>query len=160
VLSADEGDGAVGAAAVAAFGDFEIRVGLVLPFQQAAVAELGPGFAAQGLDEGIQLPGTEPAVYLGDEAGQFVGIPLGQAAKYQKPPNLSFGLPLGGGQNGLDGLLLGVSYEPAGIDEENVYQTGFSFRYYLIRVLYLKKQVLGVYRVLRAPQGDDLEFGH
>ena len=71
-----------------------------------------------------------------------------QAAKDKKAAHKAILLLLGGLQDNLDGLLLGISYEAAGVDGLNVYRAGIILRDYLIGIPYLIQKVLSVYGVL------------
>ena len=154
----DERNGAVGAAAVAAFGNLEIGVRLGRACQVSAF--LGLGFAAQGPDKGVQFPCAKPAIHLRDKPGKFLRIALGQAAEHQQASHLPFGLAFGGLQDGIHGLLLGIADKAAGVDKEHIHRTVLPFRHKLVTVLHLVQEMLGIDGVLGAAQGYDLEPMH
>ena len=68
--------------------------------------------------------------------------------------NLFF--PSRGGEDRLDGFLLGVRDEAAGIDQQEVHGTVLPFRDYLQLVLNPAQKMAGVDVILGAAQGDDL----
>ena len=161
VRTADVRNRTVGAAAVAAFRDLQEGVRTPPADTAADRAALRQDRAAQGTDEGIQVPCAEPAVHLGNQPGQLVHIPLGQAAEHEDLPGQAALLAVHRLEDGLDGLFLGIADEAAGIQQQVI---GIPVRVVLrqqgIGIPHLGEQVLGVDLVLGAAEGDDLQGGH
>ena len=78
--------------------------------------------ASKRLHKGIQFPCAEPAVHFRDEVREFLGVPLGKAAENEKTAHLPRLFPLGGFQDNLDGLFLGIPYETAGVYCKDIYR--------------------------------------
>ena len=56
-----------------------------------------------------------------------MGITLGEASEYKKPACKTGFFALSSGKDGIDRLLLGVTYESACVDGQDVYRAVFSF---------------------------------
>ena len=103
---------------VAAFGDFQVSVmlgGGQHPLSHKLLAVIG----IQCLEQLGQLPGSEISVDLGYFFGQFIAVPLAQAAGDIHPfyPAILFGS--GKLKDGLNALLLGTFDEAAGVDDHH-----------------------------------------
>ena len=154
------GDGAIGAGTVAAFGNLQVgRPGPVLG-QDPSAATSGDRRHTDGVQHRIQVAGAEPGVHFGDQARQLVRIALRQAAENDQFPGLAALPTLSGFQDGLDGLLLGIADEAAGVEQQVINISGpFASRNHIERIPRLKQEMLGVDGVLRAAERDDLERG-
>ena len=153
VRAADEGNGAIGAAAVAALGN--LQIGIALRAGNAARGQR-PGLHAQVPQHRRKVARAVPRVHLGDLRAQLVGIALRQAAEHDQLPRLAPLLRLHGRQDGVHRLLLGVADEAAGVQHQHVarllaFDNGKSIR------RQLGQQMLGIDGVLRTAEGDDFK---
>ena len=134
VFAAYEGYGAVGAAAVAAFGYFD--VGEVFGGGgEPLVGEVGALYAVAGVAEGedgvdyfVPFVDSVPEVDFGDFLGELVAVAFYEASGGYEcallavgvvPPVVVF-LLYGLLQDGLDGFFLGVADESAGVEDDGV----------------------------------------
>ena len=84
--------------------------------------------ASQGLDHRIQIPRTEPVVHFRNQIRHLGHVPLGKTSEDNYPADLAGLLAGRGGKDGLDGFLLGVSDESAGVDQKHIDGTALLLR--------------------------------
>ena len=130
VRPADEGDGAVAAAVVAAVGNFHVggvggRGQHALGVKEAfAVADVAGAPSRLGLPHHFQqarvVRHAHEAVHLGHFAVEVVDVALGEAAGDEQLFEPARLLVLRHLENGLDGFLLGRLDEAAGVDEDDL----------------------------------------
>ena len=154
VRAPNERDGAIGASPVASFRDFEVGICLrVSP--ETAVAGLRT--ASKSFDKWFLVPGPKPAVNLRNKVRQLGHVSLGQTAEHDEFPHFSGFLPVGGLEDGLDGLLLGVAYESAGVHKQDIDRLRTALRNQVIHTVKTGEQTLRVDGVLRTSQRYDLQ---
>lgn len=119
VLPAHEGNGAEGAGAVAAFGDFE--VGVVMGRGEDAFAnQLMLIVSAKAVEERGKLECAKPAVNIGDFVSQIVFVAVGEAAGDEDFFHATGFLFVHILQDGVDGLFFGGLNEAAGVDDDDI----------------------------------------
>ncbi len=115
---------------------------------------------------GPQRPGdarpvvhAEEFVDLGQLAAQLVGVALREAADHEKALDPARRLGGRGPQDQVDGLLLGVADESAGVDDHHFGVGAVAVgRHFITRGPQLGHQVFAVHRVFRTAEGDDVNF--
>ena len=175
VAAADAGDGAVGAGVVAAFGDFEVG-GVRGGEEVAGVAVVGEvggdgggvGFFGAAGEEVFGDGGDAADEVDADEAVDFreagdevAGVALGEAAGDEEFLVGGDGALLpgaAGGDDGVDGFLLGGVDEGAGVDDEEVGLLGGGAG--VAGGEEVAKHDFGVDEVFGAAEGDDCDVGH
>ena len=161
VRAADMRNGAVGTAAVAAFGYLQICAGPAVGRQVPGGAESLRRHGAEGPHYRIEVAGPEPSVHFGHQPGQFRGVALRQAAECEEMPRLAGTAPFGLFQQHVHALFLGVADEAAGVYEHVIHRPVPVFRQHHIPVPgQLRKQMLGVYGILGTAEGEDLYASH
>ena len=162
--AADERDGAVGAAAVAALRDFQ--VGVVLERREwpdgfyrcnrfYRIYIFNSFYLIYHLYHLLPLMHSEPGVHFRHLPGQLFPVAFHQAAADDEL--LGFECYLF--ENDVDALLLGVADEAAGVDNDGVAVVPAAVVVYGVPpCLQPSRQILAVDRVLRAAQGDNVDF--
>ena len=161
MLPTDEWDGTIGAAAVAAFGYFEI--GIV--GRCASLALAGEGCLA--FDEHVPGMNAIPCVHFWQFGGQLVVVALYKTThRYQLSTTtvacvtlveILFCLNLC--KQGVDRLFLGIANETAGVDDDSVAVVLPTVE--IDMVSHLSEVAGDVFRVdgvFAAPEGDDVDF--
>ncbi len=161
--SADRGDGAVGAAVVAALAYPDVRDMGSGDAQAPPVLVLGkrdlPRAAGHG---GLERADVVAGEYAGHEihfpefGGERLAVTLGEAAGDGHLEFGSFALQRGHFEDGLDGFGLGVLDEAAGVDEHPV-GVGEVLDDHHARLGQLSERAFGVDEVLGAAERDDPE---
>ena len=143
--------GAVGATPVAALGDFQ--EGIVGRGGQHA-GRLARSFRidSESLEYLIEAPCPEPAVHLRYQPGHILQVTLRKAAEDIYLPCLSRLLELDGFEYGLNGLLLCVTYEAAGVQKKKIHRRSLPFRRDFVDGFKPREQVLTVNPVLGAAE--------
>lgn len=145
VRSPDERNGTVGAPSVTALGDFQVRIGAVIrPESRRIFGRHAP----QSLDNRIQVSRPEPEIHFRNQFRHLGHVSLRKTSENHQSSYLARLLALGGGEDGLDGLLLRVADESAGVDEKHIDRTDLILRHNPPRVLDLRKKMFRVNRVL------------
>ena len=160
VFAADEGDGAVAALPVAAFGD--LQVGVVLRGRQAAFGGQFriPG-GAQRPHDAVPRAGPEIFVHLGNLLPQLVGVALREAAHDEEPFDAPGLLGRRRAQDHVDRLLLGVADEAAGVDDHRLGVGAVAVVHDgVARRGEARHEVLRIHGVLRTAERDDVNFPH
>ena len=160
VRSADERNGAVAALPVAPLGD--LQIGIMLRGSQVAFGgQCRILRGAQRAHDAVPRAGSEVFVDLGDLVPQLVGVALRQAADDEQLFDASGLFGLCGAQDHLDGFLLGVADESAGVDDDH-----FGIRAVAVEEDFVAggrqpgHEVFAVDGVLRAAERDDVNFFH
>lgn len=154
--SADKRNGTIGAPPIAPFRNFQ--VGVVSWRRQHPFRRRRPPFAAgQGPHYAGKVACSEIGVHFGNLAPQLLGIPLAQAAYHEKPVNRSLLLGPHETENGIDGLLLGIAYEPACIDHHRPCLRSVGIEHHVIsRCSQLRHNMLGVHHVFGTAERNDI----
>lgn len=157
VVAGDDGDGAVGALAVAAFRNLD--VGVVGRGGQDTFE--GDVFVVTFAEVAQQVGPVELAVELidlGDFLAQFLEVAFGEAAHHVNAAEPAFFFELAEFEDHVDAFFLGVAYEAAGVDHGDVAVGLFGIVVGLIAEGFeLAEQVFGVDKVLRTAHGDDVD---
>ena len=182
VSATDEGDGTVGAMAVAALGNFE--VGIVARRGEGAFGgegQRGRGFCRGALSRRGLLPCESPDVSNkfvplvnakpGGDLGQFglelVAVALHKAARGYQCALAAVGMvtaveiacSLQLGKEGVDGLLLGVADEAAGVEDYDVAVVARAVKEDgVARRAQVPRHIFGVDSILATAEGDDVDF--
>ncbi|MBR6263775.1 MAG: hypothetical protein IKR05_11255 [Prevotella sp.] len=155
MAATDERDGTESATAVAAFGDLEISVMLRGgKHTAAAIVGLHLLFQQVGSDE-IDTLHTIEGVHLVDFGLQVLLEPLREASRDIQLLDLALLTQLGIFQDGVDGLLLRITDEATGVDDDHI-GTTFVVVTDHIAVFQQSGQMLRVDFVLGATEGDDI----
>ena len=117
--AADERDGAVAAHPVAALRDFQVGV-VLRGGKQPFGGQLRLPRGLESACDAVPGPGSEVGVHLGNLRAQVVGIALRETADDEQPLDLPGLLGRRRAQNHVDGLLLGIADESAGVDHHRL----------------------------------------
>ena len=160
VRAADERNGAVAAAPVAPLRNLE--VGVVARRGQVTLGgQLLPLGGAQRAGDARPVAGAEEVVDLGQLGPQLVGVALREAADDEEP--LDFARLLGRRRTEyhVDGLLLGVADESAGVDDHDLGVGPVAVEdHFVARRLEAGHQMFAVNRIFRTAERDDVDFAH
>ncbi len=160
MFAADERYGAVAAHAVAALGYFQIGV-VRRGGEHATGLQFAAVAGAQTLDDLLPVLHAEEVVDLGQLGAQLVGIALREAAYDEQLPDKPLLLGRRCGQNRVDTLLLGISYESARVYHDDIRARAVAVEdYFVSGIGQLCGQMLRVDRIFRAAERYDVYFLH
>ena len=173
VPAADVGDGTIGAATVASFGYFDVGVvggGAHL----AQLGEVYTRFVARGagfvaadvVDEVFPFMHAIPGIHFGDFLLQFFAVALDETScgnQDSLAPVVAMALVepfLGCGlfEEDIDGFLLSVANESAGVDDDTVAVVAATIEMHLVVCRKMTGKVFGVDGVLRTAERYDVYF--
>ena len=147
VGTADEGDGAVGTGAVAAFGNLEVGV------------VRRSGEVAMGVGEAEEF-GTMPFVDFGHLVLQLLHVALDEASADDETGAVVAAF-FGGDlvEDGVDALLLGIADETAGVDDDGVAVVALAVEEDSVAFGgETAGEFFAIDGVLGTPKGDDVDF--
>src|SRR5574344_94440 len=151
VGATNERDCTIRAPSVTAFGDFD--VGIAFMFRDIARDE-GTCLHPEIPQYRREVSGAEPCVNLRNLFRKFIRITLRKAAEDNKLPRLSPLFALDRLQNLIYRLFFCISYEAAGVQQQEVHGPVIIHNLELIRGQ-LGEQMFGINRILRTAESDD-----